>query len=190
MTLDAKGKIPASVLPITTSAALPGSPTDGQQWIYQDLSNLIRWQFVYYAADGYWYFIGGAPLTQQDTAGTNRQNSSDASWQNVGGLSAVTAPFAGDYTVTWGCGMMEVTNTNDDMSMGLSINGATPSNPELRRNIAADAGVADWVPGGGVTGKYTVTAGQTLAVQIFISNTHANVAFWGPFLSVWPRRVH
>lgn len=187
----AAAAIIASKLQWGAGTSPPGSPSTGDLWFYEDVANGIYWLLRYNSAQTTykWECVGGSPLQQCDTSGSSRQNSSDNTWQNIAGVSSVTLARAGEYLVRFGCGNIEVTSSANDVSLNVSVNGATPTVPALRRLGGLGTGSSpDYVPGGCIERVFTFTAGQTCAVQT-ISNAHTSVAFFGPFLSITPVRI-
>lgn len=169
---------------------LPTTPENGLTVAYMpDKTNfpdavwLMRWN----STSSFWAFIGGSELVQSDN-NNQYQNAADNTWANIGGINAITLARAGIYKVTFGAEMIEITNAGDNVQLGVSVNGATPTGPWLRRNgNLALAGTQEFVPCGEITKEVTVTAGQTVSLQI-LSAPHLNVAIFGPSFSVRPRR--
>jgi hypothetical protein len=76
----------------------PGSPSDGDLWIYNGLSG-IYWQFIYDSSETTykWKFVGGPPFTASDTGDVSTAGNT---W--IGFSGVVATPRAGDYIVQFG----------------------------------------------------------------------------------------
>lgn len=80
----------------TPSSSPPGSPADGDRWIY-DSGGEYFWQFVYDSSEATnkWKFVGGPPLTV----------SSDTDLSTTGTTTfttpTLTVPLSGEYTLMW-----------------------------------------------------------------------------------------
>lgn len=180
----------APIVDVVAGNSLPAGEEGLTVAYYPDSVNFpdALWELRYSAAAGHWRYMGGSPLVQADGAGvaTFRQNTVDTTWQNMPSLSVLTMAHAGKYHVLFGGGQALATNLADDMQMGVSVNGAAPGGVILRRHVGvALGGTQDMVPAGAAEGWYTVTAGQTLALQMQ-SAPHGNVAYTGPWWSVEP----
>lgn len=103
--LDAGGKVPVAQLPAIGSApgygtALPGSPTDGQEYILVDsvTAPTYQWRFRYnngHSVDAFkWEFVGGTPIVLSAAGEVTGGNA----WQITGPSFAV--PRAGVYILT------------------------------------------------------------------------------------------
>lgn len=193
LVLDPIGKVPpglvrSDLIDVVAGDLFPPSPFNGQVIAYYaDKTNFpdALWNMRFNAVTSRWQWLGGSPLGQTDTSGTSRQNSVDSTWANIGGLNSVTIARAGSYVVEFGVAQFCTTNINDDILIGLSVNGAAPSHPIPRRIATAGTGAQDVVPGGAEIATIAVTAGQTLAVQMK-SVPHSDIFTVAPFLYIRP----
>jgi hypothetical protein len=113
----------APVPPPTTASTPPGSPVDGQLWLFPvDAANGVIWQFRFNAgsASAYkWEFVGGPPLYARfDTS----QGFSANTW--TAGAPQLTIPRNGDFYVSayaqFGC-----TNASQ-LYLGLALGATNP----------------------------------------------------------------
>jgi hypothetical protein len=96
-------RVPPAALGYGTT--LPGSPVDGQEYVYVDSTTAptYQWRLRYNAGSSStykWEYVGGSPMTVGPT-GTATYNSTG--WTTLGGLPNLTVPRAGDYLVEFGC---------------------------------------------------------------------------------------
>lgn len=84
------------------SAAMPGSPTDGQLWLYPaDPANGVNWLFRYNAGSASahkWELVGGPPMRVEIVT---FEGTASAVYTDLTTLGpSITAQFAGDYDIT------------------------------------------------------------------------------------------
>lgn len=104
----------------TAGTSFPGSPTDGQELVFQaDLTNGIFWRMRYYLASTYWGFVGGSPLSARvDT----REGTASASYADLATVGpSIVLPFTGSYWVEWGC--RADGTSGDQANVGLTATG-------------------------------------------------------------------
>ena len=93
--VNAAAAIAGSKLGLNISATAPGSPSDGDLWIYNGISG-VYWMFVYKSSTSKWIFVGGGPKrTGIATDETFTDNSTYVNPATTG--PQVVLPFAGDY---------------------------------------------------------------------------------------------
>lgn len=89
---------------VALTAALPGSPADGDMCIYTDSLSAptYAWLLQYIAAkaSNKWQFLGGSPLYAEVTTRETTGSTSYTALTTAG--PSVTVPLAGDYEVTVG----------------------------------------------------------------------------------------
>lgn len=108
--------------------ALPGSPTDGDQFILVDSTSAptYSWLLRYVSAksSNKWIFIGGTPI--QDEVATAEATSSTGSYIALATAGpSIAVPVAGDYIVTLGCTHVTATSqTTAFMSYDIGGTGA------------------------------------------------------------------
>lgn len=189
--------VPAAIatplVDVVAGQALPLAPTDGLVVAYYpDKTNFpdALWLFRWNATAAHWQTIGAVELAQFDASGGFRQNTIAATWQNMPGFSVVTMGRAGKYRCTFGAEMYLITNPNDSVQMGISVNGATPVRPWISEFMPATIGSVGQfdVPAGSRNIDVVVTAGQTIALQLATA-APANVAVIGPELLIKPLYV-
>lgn len=89
--------------PLQVVAALPGSPTDGQEIVYQNATMAglgIAWRLKYRSgsASAYkWEYIGGSPWVAEVTTSETTAAGAFADLATVG--PSITLPLAGDYAI-------------------------------------------------------------------------------------------
>lgn len=101
----ATARLDAANAPVATVTSLPGSPVDGQIVFYEaDAANGVIWQLRYRAAatGSYkWEFVGGSNL-EKTVDGGESVASTAAGGADLATVLNLTAPFAGEYAVSWG----------------------------------------------------------------------------------------
>lgn len=90
--------------PISTEygTALPGSPVNGQPFIFTDslTAPTYYWHLRYNSTTTKWHFIGGIPLFAEVTATDSTTSTTYAALTPAG--PSITLPLAGDYDVEIG----------------------------------------------------------------------------------------
>lgn len=81
-------------------AALPNTPSDGQDFYYS-LPDGGQWHFRFNERTGLWDFAGGPPIIDEVGTDENRSSASYGDLATVGPV--ITIPFSGDYVVEFGC---------------------------------------------------------------------------------------
>lgn len=96
---------------IPTGSALPGTPTDGQEFNYLlDATQGIVWRFRYRSTStsSYkWEFVGGAPLYRFQGGVTNIATPTANVYSATGSPPSYNLPFAGDYLVRFGSPLLQ-----------------------------------------------------------------------------------
>lgn len=111
---------PTVLLPAGTS--FPAGPVDGQRYAYvADATNGVFWEYRYYAAGGYWAFVGGPPLWSEVATAESCTSNVYADLATVG--PAIALPFAADYDVTLGYAASVSNDFGVTTSMSYAIGG-------------------------------------------------------------------
>lgn len=172
--------------------SLPGSPTDGQEYILVDslTAPTYAWRFRYTASisDSYkWVFIGGAPVTSAiNTEAASSQTTLADLASTVG--PDITCPRAGHYFLQWG---FVARNGNTYMSYAEPCNGAGNTNITVGSLIAGMN-----VTGGGTGNNAGATmsgvtqgraAGDIIRIKYRVDGNTSNFKY--RWLTVVPIRV-
>jgi hypothetical protein len=170
-------------LSAATSATPPGSPVDGQLWLYP-VGGGIVWQFRYNAgsASAYkWEFIGGAPI--YFNAGSLTLATANV-FTDIGSGPTFTLPRGGDYLVQFACQVQAVAYASPYNIDLQALAGATPG-PLV--TFVATAGF-----GGVFLNSTVVLSGRSAAEVVKIQGRIASAqstTFSNPWLYVTPIRV-
>lgn len=151
-----------SVSSLTTGygTSLPGSPTDGQEYVLVDSTSAptYQWRFRYNAGSGSsykWEFVGGSPkVVSSDAASTM---SSD-SFADTATVLSTTVPLDGDWDITV-MGRIQITSGASTGTPGFSYSvGGTAAADEWAATAAAQSSYS-----GERTYRWTgLTAGTTV----------------------------
>lgn len=172
--------------------ALPANPNDGDRIRYKftnantNSGNSGYWEFVYDAADAYWYPTTRSPLRAFTAAAV--ATAASGTYQTLLGDPQLTLPFAGDYDVAVGAFLLA---GNVPAAQGaiisISFNGSTP----LDANGAQFNHTAN-LQGSHISKELTQTslvAGGTIIARC--KGAAANPAtYLDRFLTAYPVRVH
>jgi hypothetical protein len=119
----------------------PGSPVDGQWWIYPvDPTNGIIWKFRYDAGSASafkWVFIGGTPLYSEIATSETTTSTTYANLSTIG--PSITLPRAGDWIVELG------------LWMNVGAGQTAWASYDIGGTGAVDADAVIFGPGGGST---------------------------------------
>lgn len=188
------GPSTAAVVVVPAGTSFPGSPVDGQEYIYAaDVANGVFWRFYWHAATSKWVFVGGPPLVSlvfaigNDTAETTT-STAYAALTTPG--PSITLPFAGDYDVKISFnGTVTVQGCAARMAYDI---GATPASDNQYATLA----IPDTGGGQGSTGacertvRLTGLGAVTLTAKYKVSQSGAGQTayFRNRAMFVWPVR--
>jgi hypothetical protein len=79
-------------------SSLPGSPSDGDEYILQN-GDGSTWHLRYFGGASRWDFIGGSPLYARSSVSGN---TTSTSYSAATGVPSIAIPFAGRYEVEYG----------------------------------------------------------------------------------------
>lgn len=127
--------------PVSESPVLPPTPVGGREFSYK-LPDGGRWLFYFNQSTGLWDFAGGPPMVSIPTIATWTGRSVSTYQQLTEESSvaepSVAVPFEGQYLVEFsGRGGSDINGTT--VSLGLSVNGATPSTDADTNAVTAAA---------------------------------------------------
>lgn len=147
---------PAGPAP-SQGTALPGSPTDGQLFVFQSSSMAtakIAWLMRFDNSLGIWVCIGGAPL--DDYNGSALSITDNGSFQAASQTHPkVTCPLAGTYDITVAVNFGHT--TAGDGFLGIGINGAvnTAAGSGTDETLEAYVGMDNGLGSGNSNARHT-----------------------------------
>jgi hypothetical protein len=118
--------------PVVVSS-IPGSPSEGDQIIYQVAGyTSLYWHMVY--TSGHWRYVGGSPIVSRDESQGNILNLDGAgAWKTIGGTPNISLPFTGAIwevnfgaECAWDGGGSPTHSGPAAFTLGLSIDGGAP----------------------------------------------------------------
>lgn len=134
-------------------SAPPGSPRDGQIWVYPaDAANGIYWAFRYVAALTAWVFQGGPPLVSRVLGPA--ASSTSTVYVDVASGASITVARAGIYLCRAGATGGQTVGSTAWISLAA---GATATDSSVVWNINM---------GNGSTGYATITSGSIAAASV------------------------
>lgn len=108
---------------VAAGTSFPGSPVDGQEYIYAaDTTNGVFWRMRWYASGGYWACVGGSPLFNEIATAESTNSGSYTALTTAG--PSIVLPFAGDWMVWIGCTLSPADNASQYMSYDIGGTGA------------------------------------------------------------------
>ena len=124
---DGTWKVPSGASTPAVTAALPGSPTNGDEIILVDSTTAptYAWHLHYISAksSNKWQFVGGSPIISEVTASESTASLSYTALTTAG--PSVALPVAGDYIITIGFqGVASAANVGGYMSYDIGGTGA------------------------------------------------------------------
>lgn len=113
---------------ILRGTTLPGSPSDGQEYVYSaDSANGVGWRMRWTTATNRWEFVGGGWMESTVTAQETVSSTTYTDLATVG--PSLTVPVAGVYLLSASCrGYSSATTNNGYMSV--SLGGATAADAD------------------------------------------------------------
>jgi hypothetical protein len=109
---------------VTYSASVPGSPNDGDEWIFPaDTTTGVTWRFRYRAASSSsykWEFIGGSPQSLFNPADNSTASGSMVDLATVDNL---TVARAGQYNINFGAYAYSGAANDNIWQVGLFVGG-------------------------------------------------------------------
>lgn len=139
--------------------SLPGSPSDGDEYILVDdaTTPTYQWRFRYHSGSGNtdkWEFVGGSPVIKTGTSGVSSTGYTDCG-------PTFTIPRSGQYMIAWTAN----TNGSADSSaiqglVSLNNNGSISDSDAVMIN-----GATVRTGGGGSQKQFTCTASTVVKVQ-------------------------
>ena len=174
----------AANVPTPAGTTFPGSPADGDGYIYvADATNGIFWQFRWYATGGYWAFIGGPPLFAEITTTEASTSTSFGDLTTVG--PSIVLPFAADYDVAIGAGIAPYTGSSNQGLMSYAIGGTAASAADQVEVTANTGGALANYDSVSRPRRKTGLSAVTLTAK-YLSGSGSSVDFKSRWMTVWP----
>jgi hypothetical protein len=171
---------------VTYGTTPPGSPADGDIWMFPaDATNGVIWQFRYRAASASsykWEFVGGVPLA---VGPSGSMTIATATPTDLTGGPTLTLPRAGDYVIDFGGvaqanGSFAAYNVTvyvfDGVTIGAGIS-FTPVNAQFMGGTIS-----------GIQVRTGLAAATLLKLQAAAQNSNSSLVSAG-WMKVMPRRV-
>ena len=176
---DEPGGVPAAGL----VSSLPMSPVDGQEVYYlADATAGVVWHLRYRAASpsAYkWEVVGGGELVAAtQIADLAMVAIPSTAYTAVG---TVTAPFAGEYVVAYGCALTAVPGVTGTYA-SLLVAGANQATWESYHGLGTPLSFSR-------RGKVALAAAAVVAVGVRTDLGHGSAAYGGRYVSLTPVRV-
>jgi hypothetical protein len=173
--------------------ALPGSPTNGQEILFQNAAMATTgavWHLKYNSASASafkWEFVGGSPLRAAVATSESTTSTTFVDLTTVG--PSVTTPLAGDYTVTLStslAGSSAVVNA----AMSFSVGASAALNGDSLRPTGFNMANADPFPYTGTRPVFKAGLAAATALVARYASPNANSAnFSDRSVSILPTRV-
>jgi hypothetical protein len=172
---------------ISVGTSLPGSPTNGQQYIYTDSTTAPTYQWLLQydssiSGSYKWRFIGGFALmafvdTEQSTTSTSYTDLTTTG-------PTVTSPLAGTYLVRQGCYAYRSTgSTNINAYMSYNVGGTGAVDADAARMVAHTGSNTSHATGT-MERQKTVAASTAFTSKYKVDANGAN--FGSRFISILP----
>ena len=153
---DLAGSIKGNKFQWSVGTSPPGSPSDGDLWLYPGTGQSgvggFYWMFIYDSSEATykWKFVGGAPSTRWVT--TDESFTDDGTAKDCATAGPTfTAPRAGDYIAKWNCSAYVASQSATARNMFANVlassgtwdigNGAGSSRPAYTIFIASSGGL-------------------------------------------------
>lgn len=177
--------------------ALPGSPTDGQEYILVDSTSAAtyQWRFRYNnsRASNKWEFVGGTPIIAQDNDQSTRSSASYGDLADTADSPSITVPKAGEYLLRFGCQFDNVAFADVTGYMSYS-NGATAATDAVgvisKPKIQEEGGVDRLAPvAASRTSQITVASASDQLVMEYRTSNGNQITVSRRWMTLTPIRV-
>lgn len=167
--------------------SLPGSPSDGQEVVYEaDVANRVYWHLKYKSSSGKWMKIGGPPLRAETGWGGNEQTTS-APWTDLPTVGPqITAPLGGTYHVRYGLLNLYVESPDYVISQyGIKVGATEPSLYSTAVQMRVPDNYGQW-PVHASFKKDNIAAGTVFKARYGIGGGAGPAYYYGRWLEIDP----